>query len=533
LPLAVCLAVGLLGTPVWNSAKASEPHAGDSRLSDVAKAFYAQPSETREPRVPDFGQSGVPGLSPDSGVPLDPNTPPSLLPGDSLSGDASSASPRETPDETLPPLIELADSSHAMENPLPADDAYSTGGFESESFEGDFEFEQMGEDPYLSEAWDSATMACGDSGCRESGHCSSCGPCDRGPRWFAGVEFVYVERNRTRKVETTEDQNLSYIARNPLGQLTLVDPVVLHTRSIPDLPFEPGLRTRIGTNLGFDYVGRRHLLEFEHLGLVDWDANAEVGSTGTLGALIPGGTIFFGSLFVPSLDPSYGGFNRAMKHRLDYSSRLNSFELNYRIRRTLGPDRDIYRPDTGWVRECTPGPTPSLFAGVRYVKINETCDFSSEGVIAEIPSFTSVDNGGLYHVETRNDMFGLQIGGDYRIQNCRWNFSVRGKVGGFVNVINQISQVNAFGRDDLFLMPHRDVNDWDETFSFIGEVGFLATYELFENVHLRLAYDWMLVESLALAPEQLDFDFTDANPGTNDRGSILYQGLSTGVELRW
>ena len=66
----------------------------------------------------------------------------------------------------------------------------------------------------------------------------------------------------------------------------------------------------------------------------------------------------------------------------------------------------------------------------------------------------------------------------------------------------------------------------------VAEVGFEARYRLTPCLALRMAYDFMWVSGLALAPEQIKFT-TIQEPKVNDGGAILIQGLTAGCELTW
>jgi hypothetical protein len=52
---------------------------------------------------------------------------------------------------------------------------------------------------------------------------------------------------------------------------------------------------------------------------------------------------------------------------------------------------------------------------------------------------------------------------------------------------------------------------------------------------LKAGYTLLAIEGLALAPDQLDFNF-GASPSGNEihtGGGMIFQGLNVGVEARW
>ena len=71
--------------------------------------------------------------------------------------------------------------------------------------------------------------------------------------------------------------------------------------------------------------------------------------------------------------------------------------------------------------------------------------------------------------------------------------------------------------------------------SFVGGANLSGLYSLSNVWNLRAGYNVMWIEGVALAPDQLDFDFAAAPSGNqlDDGGGMFLHGLNVGVEARW
>jgi hypothetical protein len=79
------------------------------------------------------------------------------------------------------------------------------------------------------------------------------------------------------------------------------------------------------------------------------------------------------------------------------------------------------------------------------------------------------------------------------------------------------------------------VSSSDGVVAFVGEVNLSALYRLTDVWNVRAGYNAMWIEGLALAPDQLDFDFATASSGSRLRngGGMFLHGVSAGLEARW
>ena len=215
----------------------------------------------------------------------------------------------------------------------------------------------------------------------------------RSGRWYTQQSVVYM--NRSVNVKNSYQLATDFTsALNP------------HDRSFLQIPlsmgFQPGMKSTIGRFVGRDEMNRDHSIDFTFFGLNQWH------STAGLVAVQPGG-IF--SVIDPTL--SVPAFNASDMQSFALSSNFNSYELNYRINRRPGRDRMIYTRDSDWVRQATPGPLPAIFAGIRFVQVNERLQYLASGT-------TGVPANGAFNIQTHNQLLGLQAGIDWYFERGDW-----------------------------------------------------------------------------------------------------------------
>jgi hypothetical protein len=281
-----------------------------------------------------------------------------------------------------------------------------------------------------------------------------------------------------------------------------------------DMGYQPGLRSTVGRYLGRDSKNRDHSVEFTYFGLTQFH------TAGSLTSVIPGG------LLSNFLDPGANNpaFNRSDTQNFDYTSNFQSFELNYRIDRRLNRDKLVYSRDSTWVRQAKPTLLPSLFAGVRYVSIDEAFNWFSNA-----SSFVPASSG-HYHVNSHNNLVGPQIGSDWFYEAGEWRLGMRGKAGAFVNFADQSTFVRIVDTNGTPLVPNRNEHAELDVLDFVGELNVIANYQIGPNYGLRFSYDTMFVTNLALAQNQLIL--STSNPPLISAGhSLFFQGVSLGFEF--
>ena len=298
-----------------------------------------------------------------------------------------------------------------------------------------------------------------------------------------------------------------------------------------------GYEGTIGRYLGRDTENRDHFVEFTYFGMNEWTASKPVTGARIVddsGVVVPG-SISFGTLF--SLFPSeVRGFNRADLHTMEYRCELQNFELNARIAPRGKADRLVLHPGGKWRRECNPGDYLSYLFGLRYLSLDEDFAFRSRGELVETGGGGTrvIPLSGDYLIRTHNDLVGFQIGADYSFRRCKWTWGIRSKVGPFVNLSDQISDVTTDAAGDPFASGSdmdRHTRDISDDLAIIGDLGITATYKLRPNCLVRVSYDLLFVAGVALAPDQLDFNLSA--PQTDDinrNGTVFAQGVSLGME---
>lgn len=358
--------------------------------------------------------------------------------------------------------------------------------------------------------------------------CSNCGDC--GPVWFADVGVLALKRSTAHhQILATTPQIFTIGATS-----VIVNRELLSTRSL-DFNYQPGLRVNLGRYLGTDLLNRTHSLEFMYFGLQEWNAsNSIVGDLnaafvqGKDGQFIPALT---GRIFSP-FPLTTGGFNRAESMAIENSSTFNNFEVNYRIRRGMRPGRKVGWPDGSWTRECTPSWTPSMLAGIRYISFNDQFQWLSRGSFQDLSTGETTPIEGDYKTRTTNDLLGGQIGGDLVHRWCKGSLGFRAKVGLYGNANQQYSQVRTADRADLFELPNGDTHVRGYRMSFVGEFGFVGAWNFTPNFAVNASYDFLWLQGVALAPEQLSFH-VPTTPQLLDSGSVFLQGVSLGAEFKW
>jgi hypothetical protein len=272
---------------------------------------------------------------------------------------------------------------------------------------------------------------------------------------------------------------------------------------------DAGVRTTLGRFLFRDSHNRDHTAEFTIYHSGDWVVDCELTS------LAPN------NLDVnPDLAGNNPSFNNSSFQRVIYSSRFNSFELNYRLKKRLGRDQMVMDPNGYWRREAANGFNRNYLAGFRFMEIRETLDWRAEDIMV---------NGAnaRYLINTDNDLFGFQMGEGLEYESGRWSVGISGRMGLFVNDADAHSQLNFTADDD----DDFDRKNTEDELSWMGEAHVLGRFHLTPACSLRAGLDFMVLDSLALAPRQIDF--IDVFSKVETGGNPYYMGGSLGFEAYW
>ncbi|MGD9632212.1 MAG: BBP7 family outer membrane beta-barrel protein [Pirellulales bacterium] len=335
--------------------------------------------------------------------------------------------------------------------------------------------------------------------------------------WYTEFDAVVLQRIWARgdMFVAADDQNVT-IPPNPSVPATIFPSVglFLNTNRTMYLPSahpggDAGVRGTLGRFLFRDNHNRDHTMEFTAWSAGNWVADQKVTSAAPNG-------LFVSFALVGEND----FFNGSSLQHMIYDSQLNSFEMNYRLKKRLGRDQMVMDPNGNWRRESSNGFNRNYLAGFRYLKIDETLTWTAEDILV---------NGanGKYVIDTKNDLFGFQMGEGIDYESGRWSAGVSAKMGLFWN--------NADAHQQLLLTANPE-DDFDRKnaeaeLSFLGEAELIARWHITPNASLRVGAEFLVLDSLALAPRQISLV-----GGTNDvetGGNPWYIGGFLGYECYW
>jgi len=339
-------------------------------------------------------------------------------------------------------------------------------------------------------------------------------------------------REQVEVVDRTDPQN-------PFVKYEMVDVFdpIMGTRSMM-FDVAAGYSTTVGRHLGRDTENRDHFLEFTYWGMQRWDGSAQTNATDVVTTDAPLNFVS-GNLYSP-FPEGVRGFNRADQHWIAQESRLNDYELNVRLRPRGRADRMVLYPNGRWRRQCQPGTKLSYLFGMRVLTLDESFGFHSRGTLDVIDPDTKEvlerrPIAGDYLINSHSNLVGLQIGFDYVIQKCKWNWGFHGKTGPYINFADQVSRIVTDAAGDetsgSFDLDERRVADADNVAALL-EFGVESSYKIRPNVSLRASYDLMWMIGMARAAEQLDFDLNSV-PKLRSEAVMFTHGLSLGVECLW
>ena len=209
---------------------------------------------------------------------------------------------------------------------------------------------------------------------------------------------------------------------------------------------------------------------------------------------------------------------------MNYSSWLNSFEVNLPCccgccDECGGECRDAcgcgeVRDEYGWGEvRCR---SFEWFAGFRYINLGEKLNISVQRIVLGLPEKAPTTFAPPITFSVR------QLGARLRRWWGRFGWEATGKAGIFGNDAQETQSVTDF--PNFPLRP--TVSSSGGEVAFVGEINLSAFYRLTDVWNLRAGYNVMWIGGLALAPDQLDFNFA-TSPGGNqlhNGGGMFLQG---------
>lgn len=332
----------------------------------------------------------------------------------------------------------------------------------------------------------------------------------RPPKWRASVEAIILNR--------VSSENQTLVERVP-GIISFSDvPTTPGAQALNSDDFHQGFST--GPKIGLTYQGDSdYRLEVSYFQVIDWNTSSAIGPDTPADWLVmraPGG-------FFQTQDFTY----QAMVW--DYATKLYNAEVN--VRKNIS-DRIVMLAGFRWIQltENLQGsltPVDHFDPLWKFNKSNNLFDIAqienSPGVLAtgEFPPF--------WNTSTKNNLYGVQIGVDGKILEYG-RFSLNGliKVGGYYNNAEASTGVSIF---KVVRPSHASTNQT----SFVGEAGLQGKYTIIKNVSLKIGYEALWLQGVAVAAGQIQETYTSAPAtvsalGVNCDSGVLFHGATVGLE---
>lgn len=158
----------------------------------------------------------------------------------------------------------------------------------------------------------------------------------------------------------------------------------------------------------------------------------------------------------------------------------------------------------------------TLLAGLRFVSLEEQYLFAA---LAASPPQAMAGR-----LKTNNGMGGIQFGADGTVWQCnRFKISALGKGGIYYNDAKSENTIIALPTLVPFSTPS------DNPTAFLGQAELAGTYQVTSNFGLRLGYQTLWLDRVALAPAQVN----SAGSDVNTTGHVFWHGASFQAVLGW
>lgn len=327
---------------------------------------------------------------------------------------------------------------------------------------------------------------CGAGGCGLGNH----GPFGDGgcctPMWYdLHVEWMNLRRDGV-------GDNIDITSRNAGG------PIVLSTDDL-DLGEANGFRLTYAF-----LIGASTALEVSYFGAFEWDSSSAVTGDGDLYSVFSG----FGQTINPGVGFP-GTVDAANYHSISYESELNNVEVNMRRR---------------WVSEnCLFH--GSYLGGLRYLSLREYFNHATE----------AASGGSLnYDLDTKNDLFGAQIGTDmYMCISPRFKLGLEIEAGIYANSADADTYVTGVDVDTPIVPVSESEGETDVAGVF--EAGIIGIFKVTPRWTIRGGYQGLSLNGVALATE----NFNTAAPllprtaFIDSNGDAYYHGATLGSTFVW
>ena len=222
--------------------------------------------------------------------------------------------------------------------------------------------------------------------------------------------------------------------------------------------------------------------ELRYFGILDAEANRDYGDPGNF-----------------SINPF--SFNTSNSLTANYASTLNSAELN-------------------WLHPVSQRIT--WLAGFRWIELNDHLTYT-----VGYPGPTVIDLNYNMH----NHLYGAQTGADVALWNRGGPLTVNGIVKAGIYGNSADSDIYSFNQDGDVIT---DGDAGSSHAAFVGDLSFVATYQVTRHFALRGGYQLLWLDGVALASNTaLLGDQQTSNDVIDTDGSLFYNGALVGGEFTW
>jgi Putative beta barrel porin-7 (BBP7) len=336
--------------------------------------------------------------------------------------------------------------------------------------------------------------------------------------WYAEMDYLFLNRGWDRK-----GLRLAFEATQgtvPDGQFINAPVVgVNELRIRGERPGAEGVgRLTLGRFMFRDSNNRDHSVEASWTGGGEWSQSGNITAATTAGLDV--------SDFIDRVNRSFDG---ARSMDFSYDTEMNTVEANYVVKQRMKRDQMVMQPSGAWVRKATPTRTFSYLAGLRYVNHREFLDWNAQDITVRTTPAPALLEDGTYDIHTESNMFGTQFGGSIARETARWSLALTAKGGPMWNRIDVNSR---FQVGESVIVNSGQTNSTEDDLAFYGEAQLLGKWHLRPNVSLRAGLELLFIDSIALAPHQVNFI-----PGGYEQiatsGDNVYMGTSFGIESYW
>lgn len=351
--------------------------------------------------------------------------------------------------------------------------------------------------------------------------------------WYAEADFLMLNKGWDRKgllfaFEGTTSTAPGFVQPGlnipGFGTILAIDTLTIDGAR----PGADGLaRVKLGRFLFRDSRNRDHNVEASYYGGGNWMQSSALSASSV------------GGLQVNNfIDRDNVSFDDAESMNFNYLTTMDSIEGDYAVRTRMSRDQMELRPNGEWVRTANPTRTYSFLTGVRYMRLNETLNIGAAGIPNTLVGSPDPLLTGNYFVRTNNDLLGGQLGTGFAYETARWSLGTSVKGGAFWNRMDLRSRFEVGSQDTNILNSGQVVNSREDNISFIGEFQVLGKWHLRPNMSIRAGFEVLYVDSIALAPHQVNFvrqpidglGNTGYTPIAGD-GDIFCMGSSLGIEV--